>query len=93
MGSSGHLAQLDLLPGLGGSEDAGVYDASHGEGASDDGTDLGGADRALEDKTGTNRRGPDWTKQNRADLDRTGIKLWIGTTMFTSMCSCQVKND
>ena len=80
-GSSGHLAQLDLLPGLGGGEDAGVYDASHGERASDDGTDLGGTDRALEDETGTNRKwtGEDetgtnrkWTGEDQTGLNRTG---------------------
>lgn len=37
---SGHLAYLDLLPGLGGGEYAGVDDSSDGEGPSYDGTNL-----------------------------------------------------
>lgn len=41
-GSSMHLAQLDLLPGLRGCEDTGVQNAGNSEGPTDNGTDLKG---------------------------------------------------
>lgn len=43
--SSGHLSYLDLLPGLGGCEYTGVYDACYRERPSDDSTDLEGKGR------------------------------------------------
>lgn len=49
-----HLAQLDLLPGLGGCEDAGVQDARHSEGPTNDGTDL---------KEGVCVRGQGWRER------------------------------
>lgn len=55
-GSSMHLAQLDLLPGLRGCEDTRVQNAGNSEGPADDGTDLkgvrGGQRSALEGAPG-----------------------------------------